>query len=263
MRNALSRLLGIETLTGEKEKLIDNKSFNAKVPFGMFFDEYGSYSVEGFADIAAQARTLNIMQVFSGQDYASFKQGSEIEAQRILSNTGIKIFMKIECGQTAKLAVERGCNAYTYLADQIKRKPEGDINQYKDTGQGKLQEFNRINPNDLYSQEPGECHITYGDKLWRADSFYGDFKLCEYFRINSFIKLRNPDDRKVIPSLKSESILPSQPPIKSTEKIQAVPKVKKEKALKSRAKIKKIKGEKRKENTVKRVKKSSHERKSH
>ena len=190
IKNTMSRLLGIGSLTGSKENLLDNKAFNADIPYAMIFDEYGSYCVEGFADVAAQSRSLNIMQIFAGQDFASFKQGSEIEAKRIASNTGIKIFMKTECLDTKQLAIERASSTYAYLSEDIKRKPESDSENYRDTGGGKLREINRIVFDDLFKQKPGQCHITYGDHLWRVKSFYGDFEFVENYRLNTFIKLK-------------------------------------------------------------------------
>ena len=42
----------------------------------------------------------------------------------------------------------------------------------------------------LVAQKPGQCHITYGDYLWRVRSFYGDFETVENYRINTFTKLK-------------------------------------------------------------------------
>lgn len=190
IRNALSRLLGAEKLTGSREFLLDAKAFNADIPFGLFLDEYGSYCVEGFAEVAAQARELNIMVSFSGQDYASFKKGSEIEAQQIISNTGIKMFLKTECAETKKLATERGSKSYAYLANHIEKSKHNE--GYQDSGNGALKEIDRIVFDDLFKQKPGEAHVLYSDKLWRIQSFYGDFEHIEYYRINSFIKLAQP-----------------------------------------------------------------------
>jgi energy-coupling factor transporter ATP-binding protein EcfA2 len=192
LRNALSKLLGSEHLTGSKEKLIDNKAFNANVPYGLFLDEYGSYCVEGFADMAAQARELNVSLCFAGQDYASFKQGSEKEAARINANTSIKIFMQTDCKETKDLASDRAGQAYTYLADQMKPHSKGD----QGLKEGRLQLTDRITFEQLYSQQPGECHVMYGEKLWRVKSFYGDFKISQNYQINHFIKLK-PQSSKI------------------------------------------------------------------
>lgn len=192
IRTALANLLGGQQLTGSKTLLLDSRPYESSIPFAIFLDEYGSYAVEGFADIAAQARELNVMLCFLGQDYASFKKGSEIEAERINSNTGIKVFLKTECEETATLAAKRGGKAYSYMAHHIQQPKERNTDAYKDTGQGTLQESDRITFEDLFSQQPGECHITYGHKLWRVKSFYGDFQPADYCQLNSFIKLRRP-----------------------------------------------------------------------
>ncbi len=197
IRTALADLLGGQQLTGSKTLLLDTKPYKSSVPFPIFLDEYGSYAVEGFADVAAQARELNVMLCFLGQDYSSFKRGSEIEAERIISNTGIKVFLKTECNETATLAIKRGGKAYSYAANHIEQPKERHTNAYKDTGQGSLQEVDRIIFDELFSQKTGECHITYGDKLWRVKSFYGDFKAADYCQLNAFIKLRRPSIENV------------------------------------------------------------------
>lgn len=205
IRNALANLLSINKLTGTKELLVDTKAFNTEIPFGLFFDEYGSYCVEGFADVAAQARELNVMACFSGQDYASFKKSSDHEAERVLSNTGIKIFLKTECDTTKNIAINRGSKAYAYLANHIEQAKERTFAGYRDTGQGTVQEIDRICFDDLFSQAPGDCHILYGDKLWRVKGFYGDFQLEEKSQVNQFIKLRKPLIKKGCTPLRAKS----------------------------------------------------------
>lgn len=190
IRNALAGLLGGDQLSGEKEFLLDAKPTHAESPFGIFLDEYGSYAVDGFGDIGAQARSLNISVWFAGQEFDSFKKGSEIEASRILSNTGIKIFMKTESDTTTQIANERAGEAYVYAANQVKLSDNGLYDKTIETGSYSVQKVKRITKEDLVSQNPGECHVFFGESLWRVKAFYGNFILPERTHVNHFIKLK-------------------------------------------------------------------------
>ena len=190
IRNALAGLLGGDELAGEKQFLLDAKPTHASTPFGIFLDEYGSYAVEGFGDIGAQARSLNISVWFAGQEFDSFEKGSKIEAARILSNTGIKIFMKTESEATARIANQRTDQVYAYAANQVEADDDSLFDRTLETGSYSLQKVDRIMKEDLTKQKTGECHVFFGANLWQVKSFYGDFKLPERTHINHFVKLK-------------------------------------------------------------------------
>lgn len=50
---------------------------------------------------------------------------------------------------------------------------------------------------DLVALKPGESYVMYGEHLWRVNGFYGDLKLLPRAKINSFIKLRSPNDSNI------------------------------------------------------------------
>lgn len=194
IRNALVGPLGGDKLTGSKEFLVDARSTNAEVPFGLFCDEYGSYAVEGFGDVVAQARSLKVMACFAGQDYPSFKKGSEIEAERIDASTGLKVWLKTENKATAQLLIDRVGKAYAAVSGGIERNQNAMIDPtvMRDTGSGSYQEVDRVVLEELAAQGPGEAHIVYGDRLWRARMFYGDYKQASFSQVNSFLRVRRP-----------------------------------------------------------------------
>jgi hypothetical protein len=190
IRNALSGLLGADCLTGEKDFLLDAKPTHAAIPFSIYFDEYGSYAVEGTGDIGAQARELNVCLFFAGQEFDSFKKGSEIEAKRVEANTGVKIFMKTEGESTVKLANKRAGEAYIYMASHIESSQSGATQKTRETGKYSVQKTDRITEIDLAALKPGECYVFYSNNMWRTKAFYGDFAMSQRVRVNSFIKLR-------------------------------------------------------------------------
>lgn len=197
IRNALAGLLGAGSLTGEKRFLLDAKPTHASIPYGLFFDEYGSYAVDGFGDIGAQARSLNISVCFSGQEFDSFKKGSAIEASRILSNTGIKIFMKTESDTTTQIAQERAGDTYVYAPSHLKRNEATWSSDHVKGDDFGLQKVKVITKQDLVDQKPGECHVFFGKHLWRVQAFYGDFHLSAKTSLNEFIKLKLKNESPV------------------------------------------------------------------
>lgn len=189
IRSALGTLLGGSCLTGDKQTLLDARPVNASTPYGIFLDEYGMYAVNGFADAASQARSLNISTWFAGQEFEGFRKGSDSEADRILSNTGLKLIMKTESEITAKMVADRAGDAYVYTVNQVERDYASMSDNTHDAGSYGLQKVARITREDLAAQRPGEYYLLYGDNVWHMQAFYGDFELVPRTRINSFIKL--------------------------------------------------------------------------
>lgn len=104
-KNAVSVLLG-EKISGTIEIRYQASARRPRVPFWGVMDEYGAYAVEGFDNVLAQARSLRVSVAILVQEIASLKKTSEIEAQRLLGNTGIKIALKVEEQKTAEEIVE-------------------------------------------------------------------------------------------------------------------------------------------------------------
>jgi hypothetical protein len=196
IRSALVPILGGDKLTGDRKFIADARATNADIPYLVALDEYGSYAVEGFGDVAAQARSLGICTVFAGQDYASFKKGSEIEAERIIANTGIKMFMKTESVSTAEEAIKRASKQYTVLSGQggaLQAKHGEFGSTFTDSGSAGVVEIDKISLTDLVAQGMGEAHIMFSERLWRVKTFYGDYDKPARSQVNHFVKVYRPD----------------------------------------------------------------------
>lgn len=190
IRSALTNLMRGEKLTGSKSTLLDARPTNSPIPYPMVFDEYGSYAVEGFGDVAAQARSLGVCCLFAGQDIASFEKAGREEAKRIFGNTNIKMFMKLEDEDSANMAKERGGTAYIYQSTGAERK-EGKKGFYESRSY-RLDSVERIDPKELVGLQAGEAYICYGKDLWKVKTFYGDFPQYNESRVNTFLKVRTP-----------------------------------------------------------------------
>lgn len=169
VRSALGPALG-DKVEGSKRDVIDVKPTTSLVPFLLILDEYGYYSVKGFAVVAAQARSLGVGIIFAGQDYPSFKKGSPEEAASTVANTNIKICMKLEDpSETLDIFVKRvgqGYSPYTAGFERLEGK-----SSYSDQRNVQFKETARINVRDLVDQDPGQAHVIFKDVLVRANLF--------------------------------------------------------------------------------------------
>lgn len=197
MRNAMLPIIGGGQLTGSKKLLIDGRPIGKQTPYGLFLDEYGSYCVEGFGDVVAQIRSMGVFACFSGQDWASFKKGSEIEASRVNANTGTKIFLKSFDPDTVKLLIEICGKKLVSVAGSWSDKPSGarpDVStKYQSVESLSVQEVDRVRIELLAQQDPGMAHIYFGGKLWtKVRMFYPDIKQSSFSQVNSFVRMRTP-----------------------------------------------------------------------
>lgn len=196
VRSALAPSLG-NKVEGTKRDVIDKKPTNSKTPFLLILDEYGYYSVPGFAVVAAQARSLGVSVVFAGQDYPSFQKASKEEAASTLANTNIKICMKLEDPEdTFKVIEARGGDSE--VANTMGQEYKTDaVLGYSDQKQTRIEVRKRINLRDLVKQGPGEAHVIFGDTISRCRFFYYDPPQAHEAKLNGFLMIEAPKDALV------------------------------------------------------------------
>lgn len=193
VRSALAPSLG-NRVEGKKRDVIDKKPTNSKTPFLLILDEYGYYSVPGFAVVAAQARSLGVCVVFAGQDYPSFQKASKEEAASTLANTNIKICMKLEDPEeTFKVIEARGGDAEVANTSGQEYKDSALLG-YSDQRQTRIEVRKRINLRDLVKQEAGEAHVIFGDTISRCRFFYYDPPQAFEAKMNQFLMIDKPKD---------------------------------------------------------------------
>ncbi|MEZ9708758.1 type IV secretory system conjugative DNA transfer family protein [Vibrio breoganii] len=209
IRAALAPALGSE-IEGEYERIIATKASQSDTPFLILLDEYGYYSVKGFAVVAAQARSLGVSVCFASQNYASLESASAQEANACVSNTNIKIAMKIEDSkETLSIFQDRAGDA------QVAR-----ISGHEETGSAvgsglmrqkniPLESLKRLSLRDLVAQEQGEGHVLYGDHLFRLYLCFADVYEVERAVVNRFIIVREPSTEMVSAHIKAAATLDS------------------------------------------------------
>lgn len=189
VRAALAPALGDE-VEGAFEEVIAAKPANSKVPFLIILDEYGYYAVNGFAVVAAQARSLGVAVIFAGQDYPSFKKSSEEEAASTVANTNSKLCMKMEdAKETAEIMITRAGDAKVVITSGHEKK---DSAHYRDNLQTRVDEKKRFNIRDLTNQKPGMAHMIFADRISRMQLFFADPKNAKNAQLNRFLMVDKP-----------------------------------------------------------------------
>lgn len=161
IKNAVSVGLG-SRLEGLTEQTLGALPSASRCPSGIVVDEYAAIMTPGFATILTQARSLGFAAIIASQDYAGMKGADEKEAEQIIANTKIKLFMTIvEAKQTWELARDLFGKA------QIEEANLGEMNE-----RGQIKAQDRISQEDLMSQIEGEFHMFYRGKLVRGATPY-------------------------------------------------------------------------------------------
>lgn len=189
IRDALSTGLGSK-LEGTRRDVIDVLSAGAKIPSKIICDEYGYMAVEGFAVVAAQARSLmgGFSVTWSGQDWAGIKRGSEREADQIWANTNTKVFGRLQDQESFTRMSTAVGEAKLTQASEFRIQP-GGLGGYNDTLSASIDKTSRVDFTDMQAQIEGETHILYGGKMIRARMFYPNMRDLQEHRINRFLRV--------------------------------------------------------------------------
>lgn len=186
--------LGSE-VEGDYRDLILRKPTNAETPYMCILDEYGYYSVEGFAVVPAQARSLGFSAIFAGQDLPAFQKVSKEEAMSIGANTNIKICMKLEDPmETWEFFQKTAGEAYVTKVDHFQTNTDSITNTYQDTRSSSYEKRARVDLLDLKDQGLGEAHIFFKSRIVRAKTFFADPKPVKRMRLNQFLRVEPPKD---------------------------------------------------------------------
>lgn len=181
---------GIE---GDKEHVLDAVATKSTTPVIICCDEIAYQVAEGIAVTAAQARGLNIMMIFAGQDYAGLRKASETEAQQIVENTITKFFMKMEgAGETLDLIAKTVGQGMVAKADGGRRPDGSSVPGRISKGEFRYDKEDRITITDMRDLIEGEAYITFGNDLILASMAHADLKEMRNFRINRYLRIARP-----------------------------------------------------------------------
>ena len=177
-------------IQGDYQQVIESKPSNSETPFLCILDEYGYYSVEGFAVVPAQARSLGFSVVFAGQDIPAFQKSSKEEAASIFANTNIKLCMKLEDPtETWDFFSKTAGEAYVTTVRTYNMGQDGQSLGYRDAKEAGVEKRSRIDLMDLKDQLPGEAHVFFKSSIIRMASFYAAPPKTKKIGLNQFLKV--------------------------------------------------------------------------
>lgn len=186
LKNAIAVLLG-DNISGTVEERYLSFAKRPRVPFFAMMDEYGSYAVEGFDNVLAQARSLRVAVVIMVQEIASLQKTSDIEKKRLLGNTGIKVALKLEEQDTIEEVIKmlgRRETATIRVRQEQQSFKEREI---------ELQEKDVVEVKMLKEMVPGHGYITWaGDIVPFLVNYYDPPKAPEIPKFDYFTENVEP-----------------------------------------------------------------------
>ncbi len=145
-------------------------------PGGILMDEYAYINTPGFAVMPAQARGLGISLTFAGQDFAGFKRADENEARQIISNTTIKVAMRMEDAEDT-FGLFKTAAGDAKVSQVAGFSTEGAVlSNYTSTGNISLESVPRLDFNDFREAIEGEAFLFYRSRIITVTMFSHEMK---------------------------------------------------------------------------------------
>lgn len=208
VKQMLAGCLG-NRIEGVIREIIKSRPTNDPVPFYLILDEYGYYSVKGFAVLAAQARSLGFGLCFGAQDFDSLKKASPEEAAAIWENTNIRAVGRLTSGTSRQSETwERLQGAAGETMEVVRSGFEllqGTFtNRYISQENVSIEKMPRLSYDDIAKQQDGEFTFIIGKKedegqgggvrVIRGMGFYTAGPGPKNMRINDFLPILPPDE---------------------------------------------------------------------
>ena len=210
MKQMIAGCLG-NKVEGQVRSIIENRPTNSPTPFYSINDEYGYYSVEGFANLAAQSRSTGVSITFAAQDFASLKRTNAQEADSTWENTNLRAVGRITSGTESetwrRISGASGSAHVTNLSSFDRNIGVIDEKLTTPNSLGVTRQ-DRLDYDDLASQEMGEFTYIIGKKedqgrqervsVIRGYSLYASSDEPKATRINDFIPVLLPEKKDIV-----------------------------------------------------------------
>lgn len=179
-------------IEGKSRDVLGSLPTDSPTPFIVITDEYAAISVEGYATVLTQGRSLGIAAIVASQDYGGIKKADETGAKQIIANTKIKFFLKNEDPDDTLELIKKILGEAQVLESAGWERTNGEYLQSKNLSYKQVQ---RIHARDLQEQTEGEFHATLNGELVRGNSFYVDppIKDDDELRIRIMLGVLRPE----------------------------------------------------------------------
>lgn len=210
IKSALSQNIS-GSLTGRYSELVARRPTNSLRAMLLIYDEAASYIQAGTADVASQSRSLGAFNIFSSQEWSSFKQAGEIEATRLISNSGLKIVLKNEDKETADHFMNAVGEATVLKAAGKKFEKGSQIETER-----RYENVPRVTFQEMQNLAEGQAFVKWRDTMIQIRMPFVNVPMVESAQRNDLVPLPGsmPNDRvkmrreKALANDASESRLP-------------------------------------------------------
>lgn len=181
-------------IEGKSQDVLGALPTDSPTPFLIITDEYAAISIEGYATVLTQGRSLGIAAIVASQDYGGIKKADETGAKQIIANTKIKFFLKNEDPDDTLELIKKILGEAQVLESEGWERTDGEYIQGKRLSYKQVQ---RIHARDLQEQTEGEFHATLNGELVRGNSFYADppIKDEDELRIRIMLSVLRPEPK--------------------------------------------------------------------
>ncbi|MCL2875779.1 MAG: TraM recognition domain-containing protein [Betaproteobacteria bacterium] len=192
---------------GTVREIIDSRPTNAPTPYYVILDEYGYYTVTGFAVAPAQARSLGFSMIFAAQDFSSMQKSSKEEADATWENTGVRAIGRLSSGresETYRRVSGAAGEAYQAVMSGFERHTGITREVFSAQGSVQIEKRERLDYDDLASQSDGAFTFMVGKyeqggqvggvRVIHGMSFYvGGGPVPKRMRINDLVPIEPPE----------------------------------------------------------------------
>ena len=219
LKSVLATIMGVE-VEGEYLDIVETKPTRSDSPFLTVMDEYGYYSVKGFANIVAQARSLGLQLVFASQDHPSLQKSSKEEAEAVVANCNIKIAGRLEDPRETFDVIKLSAGQVTMAVhDHLAGKEGGISTSFQDDFQRNYREVDRLTFNQLKGLDQGEFYFLFQNTLVKGKGITVLVPNMRTLRVNKFVQVMPPELTEIEALLDAET--PPPPPALPAKEIWA------------------------------------------
>lgn len=157
-------------VSGEwREVMADQEVARGPAPQFILCDEYGYFTVEGFAVAPAQARSLGYSITFGVQNIDNLMEVSESEGNATQENTNIALVGRITGGSKSKtyeFAQSRAGEANVQMIENLEMRQTSMGATRLDETSSRLQTVSRLSYDDLSAQKDGKFTFILGTPIF-------------------------------------------------------------------------------------------------
>lgn len=189
LKGMMAATLG-SAVEGEWEEAIDNKPTNSPSPFMGLFDEAGYYIVEGFGVMFAQARSLGFSLTVGAQDVAALKKRIAEEADSVIGNCNLQLWGRLTDPMGTRDLFEKSVGEVMMAEVAGYSATVGNMGpNYTDRLDATMQRRVRAEWLDVRGQTEGKVHLTFLDRLIKANMYYAPIKKVKWLRVGRFLQV--------------------------------------------------------------------------